>query len=283
MNLLALRTNLHHPAGEDVPFSVYTVGTERQSAITRMKGFSANQLFLTFSGSGIFRPLGQDKWDTIEPNTMLYIPAGLPHEYVPQSSEPWLVGYVTFLEKRGGMLDGWGFGSVPYKLRLGDMNRLMELLEGIWSNSGPHFDTWRSTEQLFSFCAELKKQATACEPHHVDGPAKGARYRDSVDSAVRFLHDHLHRDLSMAELASHVGYSPKHLNRLFRRDIGMTPMTYLQRVRLKTAALLLAENPGMTVRQAAAHIGMEPVYFTRLFRRAYGTTPSDFKQKQPGG
>lgn len=276
MKMLALRTNLHI-AGEDVPFSVYTVGTEVQAAITRMKGFSANQLILTFSGAGLFRPLGQDKWDTIDSNTLLYIPADLPHEYVPQRPEPWLVGYVTFLEKRGVVLESWGFGNAPCRQRLGDMGRLLELLEDIWSLSGPHFDAWSSMERLFCFCAELKKQAARQAPQ-ADGPGKGARYRDSVDSAVRFLHDHLHRDLSMTELASHVGYSPKHLNRLFRRDLGMTPMHYLQRVRLKTAALLLSEHPGMTVRQAAAYIGMEPVYFTRLFRRAYGKAPSELKK-----
>ncbi|GAA3407662.1 AraC family transcriptional regulator [Paenibacillus hodogayensis] len=282
--ILPLRTNLHRPAESDIPFGVYTVGTERQTAITRMKGFSADQLHVTFSGTGIFRPLGQDNWDMIEPNTLLYIPAGFPHEYVPQSAEPWHVGYVTFIQEHVGALAGWGFGKTPYRHRLGDTDRLLALTERIWSHSGPDYDAWHSAELLFAFCLECKKQTAAAPPEAADGFVKPPRYRDSVaDSAVRFLHDHLHRELTLPELAAHVGYSPKHLNRLFRQELGVTPMQYLQRIRLKTAALLLEEQPGLNVRQIAAHIGMEPDYLTRLFRRFYGLTPSEARaRKQPG-
>lgn len=281
MDMLALRTNLHLSLGNDIPFSVYTVGTEQQSPITRLKGFSANQLLLTFSGTGLFRPLGQDNWDTVETNSLLYIPAHLPHEYVPQRPEPWSVGFVTFVENGSGLLESWGFGRSPYRQPLRDMSRLMELLAAVWSNSGPHDDAWRSAELLFAFCLELKKQTASFDPLQHEGTAKTARYRDTAaDSAVRFLHDYLQRDLTMAELASRVGYSAKQLNRLFRREFGTTPMQYLQSIRLKTAALLLADHPGMTVREVAAYIGMEPVYFSRLFRRVYGKTPSEHRRRR---
>ncbi|WP_240041246.1 AraC family transcriptional regulator [Paenibacillus ginsengarvi] len=277
---LPLRTNLHLPPGDDIPFHVYTVGTEQQAAITRLKGFSANQLFLTFSGGGLFRPLGRDKWDIVEANTLLYIPAGVPHEYVPQGTEPWLVGYVTFVETHG-MLEGWGFGREPYRLRLESMEKLLELIADVWSASGPQYDAWRCAELLFTFCAELKKQRIGERgAENEEAAAKTARYRDSATgSAVRFLHDHLHRKLTMTELASYAGYSAKQLNRLFRRELGLTPMQYLQRIRLKTASLLLVEQPNLTVRQIAAHIGMEPDYLARLYRRVYGKTPAEARRR----
>ncbi|UUZ89605.1 AraC family transcriptional regulator [Paenibacillus sp. P25] len=247
--------------------------------MTRLKGFSAKQLFLTFSGTGAFRPLGQENWDIIAPHTLLYIPAGFPHEYVPQGQEPWYIGFVTFVEKRDGLAENWGFGESPFQLELRDMDRLYGLLEQIWVRSGPMYDVWEATGHFFSFCIEIKKQTAAEDLTHSRQAEGPVRYRDSVvDSAVRFLQDHLQRSLSMEELASHVGYSPKRLNRLFQKALGTTPMQYLQRIRLSTAARLLEEHPSMTVRQAAAHIGMEPVYFTRLFRRAYGVVPSEYKK-----
>lgn len=280
MDTLPLRTNLHRPAGEDVPCDVYTVGTEHQAPITRLKGFSANQLFLTFSGTGVFRPIGQEKWDTIPPHTLLYIPSGFPHEYVPHGREPWSVGYVTYVERLPGALTSWGFGDVPFTRTLRRTDRLYELLERIWSCSGPNFDRWNCIEHFFAFCLELKKQTAPDGVPEASAPARSFRYRDTVvDSAIRFLHDHLQRDLTMTELASYVGYSPKQLNRLFRQAVGTTPLQYLQRIRMHTAALLLHEHPHMTVRETAAHIGMEPVYFTRLFRRAYGVTPSAYKTR----
>jgi AraC-like DNA-binding protein len=282
MKLLPLRTNLYSQIGETFPFTVYTVGTEEQASMIRLKGFSAKHLFLTFSGTGMFRPLGQDKWDIVRPNTMLYIPSEFPHEYLPYSQEPWNVGYVTFVESQEIILESWGFGKTPIQHTLQDMFRLYELLEEIWKHSGSQYDVWRSTELFFSFCLELKKQTSLAG---VQKPAvaykEALRYRDSVvDSAIRFMHDHLERNLSLAELSSHVAYSPKQLNRLFQQSLGLTPLQYLQGIRLQTAALLLKYHPRITISQAAAHIGMEAVYFSRLFRRKYGIVPSEFRKQK---
>jgi hypothetical protein len=57
--------------------------------------------------------------------------------------------------------------------------QLFRTLESIWNYSGPHYDD--------------KKPNTG-------QAARQVRYRDSVvDSTIRFLHDHLQRDLIMAE------------------------------------------------------------------------------------
>jgi AraC-like DNA-binding protein len=158
------------------------------------------------------------------------------------------------------------------------MSRLYELLYTIWNHSEPNYDVWQSTALLFSFCLEVKKQS-AVNGNHVNSDSnKTVRYRNSVvHNATRFLQDHLQRNLVMAELSAHVGYSPKQLTRLFQENLGLTPLQYIQRVRLQTAALLLKQNPNMTIRQTAAHVGMEPVYFTRLFRRLYGVVPSKYR------
>lgn len=64
------------------------------------------------------------------------------------------------------------------------------------------------------------------------------------------------------------------LTRLFRQSIGLTPLQYLQQIRLRTARLLLQDHPELTVRQAASYVGLEPVYFTRLYKREFHRLPS---------
>lgn len=282
LELLSLRSNSLYQIDEGLPFAVYTAGTEIQSPITRLEGFSANQLFLTFSGKGRFRLPGQDKWDILQPHMLLYIPAGKPHEYMPEGVEPWYVGYVTFVENEAGMLSGWGFGAESFHCPFKEKERLYDLLKKIWSLSGAQHDEWAATECLFAFCLELKRQLQSTSKVSISAFTNRA-YEDQhtiVDIAVRFLHDHLERHITMGELAAHVGYSQKQLTRLFRNSLQMTPLQYLQQLRLRTASLLLAEQPNMSIRQAAAYIGMEPVYFTRLFRRVYGITPSESRAEQ---
>ena len=274
MKLLPLRSNLSHTQHVDLPFIVYTVGSEQQQSLTRLEGYSANQLLVTFSGKGQFRLLGQQKWSLIEPDGLLYIPAGIPHEYKPVGDEPWELAYVSYIEKNPGQLAHWWSAQRPEMLRLADTQSLFALLEHIWNHSGSGHDAWLTTEALFRMCLTINKQ------RH-DQPSAELLYNGNVpftesvvDMTIRFLHDHLQLNLTMADLSGFAGYSPKHLTRLFQQQIGMTPMQYLQRMRLQTARMLLAEQRQLTIKQAAAYVGMDSVYFTRLFRRIYGHAPS---------
>ncbi|MBC8080646.1 MAG: helix-turn-helix transcriptional regulator [Gorillibacterium sp.] len=278
MILHDLRTNASQ-SPDDVPFTVYTVGTEHQNPVTRLKGFSADQVMITFSGVGKFRLLKQDKWDILYKSSVLYIPAGMPHEYMPEGDAPWYVGYLTYTVKDNGMLGCWGFAETPFARQIENPERLLQLLIRIWNLSGPNHDLWTTTETLFSFFLELKKQM-----HAVSAMAQSFETTQTVrlphsvvERAVNFMHDHLERSMTMEQIAAHFGYSQKQLTRLFWQNLKTTPLQYMQHIRLQTAARLLYEHPGMTIRQIAAYVGMEPVYFTRLFRRAYGKTPTDYR------
>ncbi|WP_281890543.1 AraC family transcriptional regulator [Paenibacillus sp. YYML68] len=282
MKLLKLRTNVYHPESGSLPFSVYTVGTELQSMRIRMRGFSANHLLLTLSGSGVFRVLGSDDWLTLEPGSVLYIPASLPHVYMPkQDSSPWQVGYVTFIDEAHAMLGPWGFGVETVHRRVRHIQRMRDLLGDIWLYSGPQYDKWRTSELLFTLCMELKKQGEQAEESGPVSRKRASCYRgEVVDRVVRFLDDYLQRDFTLAELSSYVGYSSKQLNRIFQQSLGMTPLQYVRWLRLHTAARLLEEQPELSVAEAAAYVGMEPEYFGRQFKREFGAAPSVFRQQR---
>lgn len=285
MDLLPLRSNLTPLHNELLPLSVYTVGTEIQPPLTRMKGYSAHQLFLTISGTGQFRRLyvNKNKWDILRPGQLLYIPAGCAHEYMPYGEGPWFVGYVTLLENFGEVLNRWGFGDAPRLLQLSDISLFTDRLLAIWQLSGNEHDPWRTTELLYSLFLAILKDTSGQTSLKSDSAvpwvppaAPPASYRASVvDVAVRFLHDHLNRPITIAGLAGHVGYSQKQLTRLFRQAMGLTPLQYLHQIRLKTARHLLLDHPDMTIRQAAAYVGLEPVYFARLYKRKFGRLPSE--------
>lgn len=273
---LPLKTNLLPDTEADMPFTVYTVGVEHQGAMTRVQGFSAKQLLVCFSGRGAFRLLTQHQWTDIEPLTLLYIPAEVPHEYVPQGDEPWIVGFISLLENKSRGLESWGYADYPRFMPLSDTDVLYDILERIWTSSGAQFDVWQAMQEGLNFLLACKKQTSLLQAKVVASlkPDQFRIYRESaVHRATRFLHDYTERPLTLTELAAHVGYSPKHLNRLFRQALGMTTMQYMQHIRLQTAALLLKEQPDMTIRQVAAHVGMQPAYLSRMFKRKFGIRP----------
>jgi AraC family transcriptional regulator, regulatory protein of adaptative response / methylated-DNA-[protein]-cysteine methyltransferase len=54
-----------------------------------------------------------------------------------------------------------------------------------------------------------------------------------VDHACMYLERRLDRDVSLAELGDAVGYSPAHLQRLFRRRLGVSPREYVEALRVR--------------------------------------------------
>lgn len=86
------------------------------------------------------------------------------------------------------------------------------------------------------------------------------------------------RDISVAELAGRMFFSPAHFSRLFRREMGMPPATYLRRLKLERARTQL-ENTQLSVAQIALDSGFESAaHFSRAFRACYGASPLEFRR-----
>lgn len=102
--------------------------------------------------------------------------------------------------------------------------------------------------------------------HHADA--------DVVGAAVRRLDAALAHPWTAEGLAASVGASEATLRRRFRELTGLSPMSYLKRLRLGDARrrMLVA---GETASRASAGVGyLSPSHFSRDYRAAYGRSPA---------
>ncbi|GAA1544008.1 AraC family transcriptional regulator [Kribbella lupini] len=81
------------------------------------------------------------------------------------------------------------------------------------------------------------------------------------------------------DLAAAANLDPAYLTRLFRRDTGLSPLTYLARLRAERAALLLTESSLPASRVGAAVGWPDPTYFARRFRTLVGLTPTEYRDR----
>ncbi len=96
-------------------------------------------------------------------------------------------------------------------------------------------------------------------------------------SATAFIHQHFDQPLQRSDIANHVGVSDGHLTRCFRQELGVTPITYLNRYRVEQAKQLLSGNSS-SISEIAAAVGFaDSGYFARVFRREAGVSPSEFQ------
>lgn len=85
------------------------------------------------------------------------------------------------------------------------------------------------------------------------------------------------RPFPLAELARHLGVSPKRVGHAVREACGAGFVELLTAERLRTAARMLRET-GLTVADVARASGFSDLSrFHRLFRASYGTSPAAFR------
>ena len=95
-----------------------------------------------------------------------------------------------------------------------------------------------------------------------------------VRQAMAYMNEHYMDSISRSELAQHLAISETYLTRCFRQEMGIAPMTYLNRCRIKQARALL-ETGAASVSEVAFLVGFSDAsYFARVFRKEVGVAPS---------
>ena len=92
-------------------------------------------------------------------------------------------------------------------------------------------------------------------------------------------------ELLLAEELRREPYSPTHLRRLYKEQIGCSPMETLMALRIQRAKTLLADENGLpvSVAQVAALSGFpDPYYFSRIFKQYVGCSPREYRRSVTG-
>ena len=112
-------------------------------------------------------------------------------------------------------------------------------------------------------------------------PAPAASDYARVEIAMRFLNDGYLEQPSLDAVAEHVGLSPHHFQRLFRRWAGISPKRFVQYLTLAHAKRALAES--QTVLDAGFAAGLSgPGRLHDLFVTCEAMTPGEYKAQGAG-
>ncbi len=86
--------------------------------------------------------------------------------------------------------------------------------------------------------------------------------------------DHLDASVTLADLVEVSAWSAAQLSRLTRRELGLSPMQYVTRLKMRHAERLLRDTE-LTVGAVGRMIGFDdPLHFSRRFSQVTGRSPS---------
>lgn len=96
-----------------------------------------------------------------------------------------------------------------------------------------------------------------------------------VQQIIDYLTAHMDHKITLAQLSEKFKISASHIDYLFRRVTGESPMQYLTYIRINKSKQLLFEN--YTVTETAFLCGFNDIYyFSRYFKKLTGVAPSNF-------
>jgi transcriptional regulator GlxA family with amidase domain len=105
----------------------------------------------------------------------------------------------------------------------------------------------------------------------------------STTRRIEDLRHHIMRNISrpltVVDLAEYAHVSDRHLTRLFKTELGMTPHAYIESVRVEKARHDL-ESSDATLERIASSCGFGTAdTLVRAFRRRLNTTPTEYRRR----
>ena len=97
--------------------------------------------------------------------------------------------------------------------------------------------------------------------------------------AVTYIKEHLADNLTVKDTARVLTVNANYLSTLFRQEVGMTFIDFVNRERTKQAAALL-KHTNLQIQQIASTVGYNNTsYFAKQFLRFYGMSPSHYRRE----
>ena len=99
-----------------------------------------------------------------------------------------------------------------------------------------------------------------------------------VQEAIEVIHLNLANTIQIRNLSEQIGVSSDHLSTLFKKALGITPLRYINRLRLEQAKEHL-KNSSLSIKEIMAVTGFSSnQQFFKQFKRHTGITPKKFRE-----
>lgn len=99
-----------------------------------------------------------------------------------------------------------------------------------------------------------------------------------ISKAKQFIAQNYQRKITLGDVAAHLYLNPKYFSNIFKKEVGIGFVEYVNSVRIDVSKDLLKGNK-YSIGQIASKVGFsDPKHFSKLFKKKTSTTPKEYRQ-----
>lgn len=270
-------------AVSDLPYFLHSIGQhELQPKTVKPAGHEYDQFFYNTKGDGVL-VLDGKKYE-VPAGDGFFIPAHIPHEYYPKDS----VWDIRWMEPRGDRLpqlyEKLGLtGGVYHLWNLTGLEIQMNKMREELLND-EYYGNYYASAHVQEFIMEFVKQTGMLKKENsaekdLTKKAKKNIYNKHMNVLADYVDHHFMNPISETDLCNLLNLTPQHLGRITRACVGMTPIEYINHVRIDKAKAYLGFT-NLNACEIAKNCGFENNnYFWKTFKKLTALTPGEYRKR----
>lgn len=204
-----------------------------------------------------------------------------PNEHVTYASDaedPWSYAWIGFNGIRANTaLTNCGFSQHTLARPFHDPDQILEKIHMILES------------RQLTFAADLNRNACLlqilaklCNDYAMHAPQESRQRRGQSKAylahAIEYIEYSYPYGINVTDIVDYIGISRTYLNRIFKKELGVSVQTFLINYCLHKAASLLVSTDS-TVHEIAKAVGYEdPLAFSKAFKKKFGKSPKNYRE-----
>lgn len=255
-----------------LPYYLVNAGEwNHQMEMLREEGYPDFQWLQCIEGTGELRVKGRTY--TVQPGQGMLLYPNEAHHYYPKC-ERWSMRWVAFNGSQAAATLASFQLHQSQTLNISDPAYVLELMKSaidtLHRESPIH--TVDCSSLVYTLMVALYKYGSASDirsRHH---------HFDRLTPVFHLIETHYHQLITLGMMAETLGVTEQHVCVLFQSALGLRPIEYVTKYRIRKAKELLLGDLNLEVKTVARLVGYEqPSYFIKLFRQQEGVTPNAFR------
>lgn len=239
-------------------------------------------LIYCISGSGKYKI--EDRQYEVNANQYFILPANTSHAYASNNEDPWTIYWIHF---KGTLATYYAqAGESPITIssnlnsRIADRNAIFEDIFMTLSD-GYTIENLRYTTSLLHFYLGSLQYLPIYRKYHKKAESGNHSEENVViNAALKYMEENLEKSVTLHDIAKYTGYSVSHFSMLFKCNMGHSPLSYFNELKIKKACELL-DTTELKINQISCMVGFnDSFYFSRLFAKIVGVSPKKYRERQ---